>query len=1117
MTDTTLDQRGEPGASQWVKRAVAVTFCLGLFAMLGVVFTRVIAARVPEQRATLEKLIAERTGLEVRFDDVRFAWNMDGASAVFTRVQLTDPAAGRVRVVAPELRVELDTWDFLRHQRFSLGHVTLSSPDIDIIGDADGSVLGSITPAQHSVASRRGATGTDEAALVRRYLSWAELMPTGRIEVEGARVHLKHRNERAAYHSFTLSQAVVSRGGETFSAYGTLLLSQDVGQSLFVSAKLDGLRPAGRVSGDLRFIARKIFLDRLSVAGLAGRGTLDARLKLRDGLVDSGSWQASARELRFDGDAGPHFDHVTLNGRLSREARDVLLELNDLQLTRDAQLERAPSLNARLGFDPATLRLVRTRVEAEHLPFMAAQLMTGLFAARLPDLPGATGGWSLTAGEVRDLQFDSDARDSAGWHLAARVEGADLVRGGDQARLVNLAARVDWNGDRLALAFDPASEASLQWATASSSRPLKLSGTLAIPAAGSWDFDALTASSGPATLGVDGSWHPDELHAAPLRVSLAQVDRAFVDDARLLLDASTPAPPLLSEIAGGNVTKGRLELLPAAEGGIAWDRSHGSLAFVDLATSGAQSAHLRAAQGTLEFARGVARLQLASGQVEDLAIADARVDWPRSGTPRLQASLQGDLDSPLLRDALHSQGLDRLRGTVQIESDARGERELKDPRLWRVTARLTDGSVTLGGGMPSVENLSGTLRYGSRQLRGVELAGGWLGGPVRIESRRPGTRGPLSLALNGVADAGPLLELLGSAGTVARVGGQLAWNGTLQPGSDGQWQISLASNLAGIESRLPAPFDKPRNRAVPLTAELTVGPDGIHDFSFESPRNFTIRGQVRGGATSARFEVQGLAGDLRRATGANAQPEVTVESLDVRRAPLVLAAAGELLPTDAALTIKVADLRAGASSLGGLHAALARRASGLAFTIESPGPDLHRLSAHGECGTEGRCRADFSADTAHLASLLRGGTLPPEWPLESLHASGTIDWPMTADDDFARLVAGSFDLATQGADHEHQLTGRATLADGQILFTDLQGTGPSADQVFRGTGRIDLVARGYDVTLDYERVALAATAVSSPTRARLARAWNAVRGSVVRRGWTEAPDTRRVQWHGSWD
>ena len=85
MTGTTLDQRGETdashGASHWLKRAVAVTFCLGLLVTLCLVFTRVIAARVPEQRATLEKLIADRTGLEVRFDNVRFAWDLDGTSA----------------------------------------------------------------------------------------------------------------------------------------------------------------------------------------------------------------------------------------------------------------------------------------------------------------------------------------------------------------------------------------------------------------------------------------------------------------------------------------------------------------------------------------------------------------------------------------------------------------------------------------------------------------------------------------------------------------------------------------------------------------------------------------------------------------------------------------------------------------------------------------------------------------------------------------------------------------------------------------------------------------------------------------------------------------------------
>ena len=242
MTEATLEQRGDESGSHWVRRTVLVTFCLLLLGTLGVVFTRVIAARVPEQRATLEKLITDRTGLAVRFDNVHFAWNLDGTSAVFERVELTDPERGRVRVVAPELRVEFDTWDYLRHHQFSLGHVTLSSPDIEIIGDPE---IPSSVAARAARAWRAGRSGSreeDEAALVRRFTAWAELMPNGRIEVEGARVHLHaSRRSRGAQLRFTLSQAVVSRGASSFNAFGTMLLSQDVGQSLFLSAKLEGL------------------------------------------------------------------------------------------------------------------------------------------------------------------------------------------------------------------------------------------------------------------------------------------------------------------------------------------------------------------------------------------------------------------------------------------------------------------------------------------------------------------------------------------------------------------------------------------------------------------------------------------------------------------------------------------------------------------------------------------------------------------------------------------------------------------------------------------------------------------------------------------------------------
>ena len=149
-----------------MRRTALVIFCLSLIGTLGVVFTRVIAARVPEQRATLEQLITDRTGLAVRFDNVHFAWGLDGTSAVFTRVELTDPKAGRVRVVAPELRVEFDTWDFLRHHQFSLGHVTLASPDIEIIGEPDALAASSPRTARSSKTAPTALA--DEAALIPR-------------------------------------------------------------------------------------------------------------------------------------------------------------------------------------------------------------------------------------------------------------------------------------------------------------------------------------------------------------------------------------------------------------------------------------------------------------------------------------------------------------------------------------------------------------------------------------------------------------------------------------------------------------------------------------------------------------------------------------------------------------------------------------------------------------------------------------------------------------------------------------------------------------------------------------------------------------------------------------
>jgi uncharacterized protein YhdP len=387
---------------------------------------------------------------------------------------------------------------------------------------------------------------------------------------------------------------------------------------------------------------------------------------------------------------------------------------------------------------------------------------------------------------------------------------------------------------------------------------------------------------------------------------------------------------------------------------------------------------------------------------------------------------------------------------------------------------------------------------------------------VQIEARRlpaAGAARGLSLGVSGVADAAQLLELLGHGAIVDRVDGELAWNGSAQrlAGKDA-WQISLASNLVGLESRLPEPFDKLRSRVLPVSAQLRVDSNGVREFEVDGDR-LKVRGQVDGKITAARFEVQGVAGSLRRAV--NADPQIDIDTLELRRAPALLAVAGALLPANGDLDLSIAQLGYSGRNLGALQANVVRRGGGIEFSLESPQTALHQLTAQGRCDADS-CRTQFTADTSHLAALLRGARLPPEWPTETLHAAGELDWPLQADD-MTRALSGRFDLETQGADSNHQLVANAYLADGQMRLDNVQGAGPATDQVFRGSGRVSLVARNYDLAVDYEQVALAATAVPTPARAPLTRAWNAIRGSVARRGVPAVPETRRVQWHGSWD
>ena len=68
---------------------------------------------------------------------------------------------------------------------------------------------------------------------------------------------------------------------------------------------------------------------------------------------------------------------------------------------------------------------------------------------------------------------------------------------------------------------------------------------------------------------------------------------------------------------------------------------------------------LSGGRGALEFARGGTQLDLTAGSSKTWLIRSARIDWPRRGAPRLQASLDGESGFPAVAPVLEAQGLDR--------------------------------------------------------------------------------------------------------------------------------------------------------------------------------------------------------------------------------------------------------------------------------------------------------------------------------------------------------------------------------------------------------------------------------------------------------------------------
>ena len=310
----------------------------------------------------------------------------------------------------------------------------------------------------------------------------------------------------------------------------------------------------------------------------------------------------------------------------------------------------------------------------------------------------------------------------------------------------------------------------------------------------------------------------------------------------------------------------------------------------------------------------------------------------------------------------------------------------------------------------------------------------------------PNTRAALTVGIDGVADAAPLLRLLGQAEVASRVNGQLSWTGTAQRRRSGDTgRMAARAREQSLGSR------EPPARAVRQGARAGAAGQcadtcrcGRHP-RFQSSTAVTSRsaGRSNNGASSARFELQGVAGELRLA-GPAAEPRLQFERLDLKRAPAILAVAGAMLPADGEITLDIDDLRHADRSLG----ARARnpRAAGRGRCVLAR---VGRNRAAPPGRRTGRARASIasarsssppirkiSRRSCGARSYPRSG--PPSRCMRRANSAG----PRTR-----RAISPPFSRAVsiskpKDDDSSHQMSANATVKGGQIELANVQGTGP---------------------------------------------------------------------------
>ena len=847
-------------------RVTLVGICSAVALFLVVLLAYQLAlARVPQHRATLERLVRAQTGLDVRFSELGVRWGWYGPEAVFRHVELGEPAqagepTSNVLLRAPELTVGFDAWRTMRSGHLEAGRIALVAPDIDL--QRVGSEASGRATAAAAARSRGGAAHDTPAKERARLLErWRD----GRIDIEGGSLRLPDPNGSPEPFVLQIRHASVRRAGDEWNLFALLFLPERLGRTARVVMRLDGaLDQPATWSGSLRFDGRRLaFAGWRDFAGftpeaaryvpVAGGGDLTVNLDFArgqiaraDGNVYAGgvvlaSPTASERTLGLDRLRGQWWlvSHPAY-WRLRVDGLDLGAPPGESGST-DSQhatltIDRGARAAAPAG---AAASWLRGKLEGAPLRSVAA---IGQWLAPHLDLGGVELG-----GTARELTFDWDGTRPRGQRLRtfARLTEVSVTppaRGfvlsgmsaGVSGNETEFRARLHAEGARLELAGVPqyplegvrvASELRIArvaegWQIATNRLELRHEATR-LELAG-------TLSGGGATL-------QPELVA---RGKLTGADALWVQRA-MGSGATRALGRVAASLTGGYIERAEFEMrgpvdeLPfGAENG----SFSGALTLRDATLAGDEewpdASDVRA---RVEWRGSLVRASVDSGRAGPFQLAGASLEWRSTGEGGVHAVGQARTRIEDAAAWLHAHPqLDEYAprmDSVGLEGAARLDFNITMPEQGssraRVVAALKDARLQWASGAVPIEDLSGALVFDGGHLQRSTLTGKWLGGPVslRVDERRERGQTVLAMQARGSMDA-QKLAALAAIDAGGRLAGSAEWSGDMtfsaaNGSQPARWRVRADSSLIGVGSQLPEPLDKAAAGPLALHLELT--------------------------------------------------------------------------------------------------------------------------------------------------------------------------------------------------------------------------------------------------------------------------------------------------------